>query len=715
MRVFRKVKLVKYTSSKTKFSKPYETRSIEKHQYPTLQKGRERFSQLAIDLWKRLYGEESLTESFLSHVFNKFDVIKVDDKHYKIVGLFTDEFKKDLVKHINKGSKLLKIFDLITERKFIFLKKTFIILHAFFIPELYALLLDLYAKTGKKKYAVYAIDLKSKTWLRVVDSPSIKTKLDWSRLDDIKWSLKSFQKEFIEKYPLLKDRLLLRGYILAFDQGLGKTFTSLVLMHLLKKDLVVIVCPKTLMFNWKNEIQNIFKDPPADEEIYLVGETPKITPKVKYVIVNYERIDKLVNILSTLNRKQIGLIVDESQNFRNIKTKRSQNLIHVTDTFKQIDDILLLSGTPIKSNYAELATYLRLIDPRFDDEALSKWLKVFNIDMSIASDIIRYRLQLISFRRLKTDVLQLPEKKHEIIYVTIPNVDEYTLDAFKQYVRQEIQDRLQKYESQFETYYSQFLSLLDVIKSLAIKYNQKELSKEIDEYKTIISQTKRGKLLETLEDKQLKEQILKIEHDIESFLSEHKYYKLKKQFINLKTLVTRITYRVFGEALGKILHEKRSQMVYEIYKYNIDKVCELINQSTKTIIFTYSTSVVPKLASLIEKHCKVNVVYLTGEIQDRKSVVEKFKKDPNVKVLIASYQVASTGLTLTEADTMIYADKPYREADLKQAEDRIYRIGQDKPVKIIYLKLKSRKKTLQDRIDEIVKYFGNIVKLVMNS
>jgi len=683
---------------------------------------RRRFIQLSNDIWRELYLgielEEQVSDFFLEFLsfLDRFSVEKVDQKHYKISGLFTKEFVNDVTRYINKGSKLLKIFEIITEQKLLVFKKTYVVIHEFFIPDLYAILLDLFAKTGKKKYAVQAIQLKKQTWLKIIDNPKVKTKLYWSRLKDIKWSLKSFQEEFIRKYPILKDRLDLRGYILAFDQGLGKTFTSLVLMHLLRKDLVIILCPKTLMFNWKNEIKNIFKKPPKDSEIFLVGESTKLLPSTKYIISNYERIEEIQSLLAKLPSKNIGVIVDESQNFRNIKAKRTQSLMMLIKNYEtKINDVLLLSGTPIKSNYAELAPYLYIIDPRFDNEALEKWLKVFNVDMSIASDIIRYRLSLIAYRKLKNEVLQLPEKKHIELPVTVPNIEEYTLEHFKEVVQERAAKLFEQYESQFDKYFQQFLSVLDEIKTLAIKNGKTELAKEIDFYRSYVEQTEKGKLFEKIEDKQLVDRLRQIEHDIETFLSDIKEYELKKKFKNLKTIVTRITYRVYGKAFGDTLHELRAKMVYDIFRYNIDKVCKIIQDSTKTVIFTYSTSVIPKLKQLIEQHCKVGVVTITGATKDRGSVIKKFKTDSKIKVIIASYQVASVGLTLTEADTMIYADKPYREADLKQAEDRIYRIGQDKPVKIIYLKLKTDKKTLQERIDEIVKYFGSIVNLVMDT
>ncbi len=42
-----------------------------------------------------------------------------------------------------------------------------------------------------------------------------------------------------------KQKYNLRGLILAFEQGLGKTMTSLALMESLGKDCIIIVAPKS--------------------------------------------------------------------------------------------------------------------------------------------------------------------------------------------------------------------------------------------------------------------------------------------------------------------------------------------------------------------------------------------------------------------------------------------------------------------------------------
>ena len=69
---------------------------------------------------------------------------------------------------------------------------------------------------------------------------------------------------------------------------------------------------------------------------------------------------------------------------------------------------------------------------------------------------------------------------------------------------------------------------------------------------------------------------------------------------------------------------------------------------------------------------------LTGDIikqQDRSKIVNDFQKG-NIDVLICTYGVASTGITLTKSSTVILLDRPWTYADVSQAEDRVRRIGQ---------------------------------------
>jgi len=72
--------------------------------------------------------------------------------------------------------------------------------------------------------------------------------------------------------------------------------------------------------------------------------------------------------------------------------------------------------------------------------------------------------------------------------------------------------------------------------------------------------------------------------------------------------------------------------------------------------------------------------YLDGSSNDRKDQVEKFNKEPNLKVFLISIKAGGLGLNLTEADYVFILDPWWNPAVEAQAVDRAHRIGQKKKV-----------------------------------
>ena len=80
------------------------------------------------------------------------------------------------------------------------------------------------------------------------------------------------------------------------------------------------------------------------------------------------------------------------------------------------------------------------------------------------------------------------------------------------------------------------------------------------------------------------------------------------------------------------------------------------------------------------------------------NLINEFKTNPKVQVLCATTQTLSTGVTLNEANQILFFGTPYRESDVKQAEDRIHRIGQDTPCYVYNILLHSQEKNITGRI-----------------
>lgn len=69
----------------------------------------------------------------------------------------------------------------------------------------------------------------------------------------------------------------------------------------------------------------------------------------------------------------------------------------------------------------------------------------------------------------------------------------------------------------------------------------------------------------------------------------------------------------------------------------------------------------------------------------RQMLVDNFQDDASVRIGILSLQTAGTGLTLTAADIVLFAELSWVPADLVQAEDRAHRIGRRGDVRIEYV------------------------------
>ena len=86
---------------------------------------------------------------------------------------------------------------------------------------------------------------------------------------------------------------------------------------------------------------------------------------------------------------------------------------------------------------------------------------------------------------------------------------------------------------------------------------------------------------------------------------------------------------------------------------------------------------------------------LTGQTANRQRVVDRFQSGEGAPVFLISLKAGGTGLNLTAADYVFHLDPWWNPSVENQASDRVYRIGQTKPV-FVY------KMITQDSIEERV-------------
>jgi SNF2 family DNA or RNA helicase len=110
----------------------------------------------------------------------------------------------------------------------------------------------------------------------------------------------------------------------------------------------------------------------------------------------------------------------------------------------------------------------------------------------------------------------------------------------------------------------------------------------------------------------------------------------------------------------------------------MDMLPEMVEEGRKILVFSQFVS----MLNLIEQELKAfNVPYtkLTGQTRKRDEAIHAFQEG-EVPVFLISLKAGGVGLNLTAADTVIHYDPWWNPAVEKQATDRAYRIGQEKPV-----------------------------------
>ena len=230
------------------------------------------------------------------------------------------------------------------------------------------------------------------------------------------------QKEAIQK--LVENK----KFILADDMGLGKTTSTIIAALESGSKKVLIICPATLKINWKREIENY-----SDKTIYI-AESKNFSTEADYVIINYDIIKnfhdpKKKNESQVLASNFDLVIIDEAHYIKNVTAQRTKL---INDIVKNIDRLWLLSGTPMTSRPIDYFNLLSLID----SPVAKNWMayairycqgyqfnvggrKVWNVTGASNLEELRDRTIGLTLRRLKENVLDLPDKIITPVYLRL--------------------------------------------------------------------------------------------------------------------------------------------------------------------------------------------------------------------------------------------------------------------------------------------------------
>ena len=133
----------------------------------------------------------------------------------------------------------------------------------------------------------------------------------------------------------------------------------------------------------------------------------------------------------------------------------------------------------------------------------------------------------------------------------------------------------------------------------------------------------------------------------------------------------------------------------------------------KVIIWAnYQLSVGEIIQKLIKVYGKDSYVHYYGLTpqEDRQKYIRRFQNDPKCRFIVGTPQTGGYGITLTQANTVIYYSNGYDLEKRLQSEDRAHRIGQKKTVTYIDLIAED---TIDEKIVEALRKKINIASEVM--
>jgi len=230
------------------------------------------------------------------------------------------------------------------------------------------------------------------------------------------------QKEAIQK--LVENK----KFILADDMGLGKTTSTIIAALETGAKKILIICPATLKINWKREIENY-----SDKSIFI-SEGKTFSTEHDFVIINYDIIKNFHDTKKKDESQVISanfdlVVVDEAHYIKNPTAQRTKL---INDIAKNVDRLWLLTGTPMTSRPMDYFNLLSLVDSPVSKNWMAYAIrycagyqfnaggrKIWNVTGASNLEELRDRTVGLTLRRLKENVLDLPDKIITPVYLRL--------------------------------------------------------------------------------------------------------------------------------------------------------------------------------------------------------------------------------------------------------------------------------------------------------
>lgn len=217
--------------------------------------------------------------------------------------------------------------------------------------------------------------------------------------------------------------------ILGDEMGLGKSIQSIAAVDILKAYPLLITCPSSIKFNWKEQIEKVIGE---KKKITVLGSKTAFKDGADIYIVNYENLQKHSSNLKKIDFK--STIMDECHYLKNKDAKRS---IICKELSASTNYRFLLTGTAVTKAPVDLVNQLDIIghldyfggQNQFFEKFCDPKKTIFGTDYTGASNLNELAVMLREncfLRRDKKDHLgELPEKTRTKLSVELEDAKTY--------------------------------------------------------------------------------------------------------------------------------------------------------------------------------------------------------------------------------------------------------------------------------------------------
>jgi len=299
-----------------------------------------------------------------------------------------------------------------------------------------------------------------------------------------KASLKPHQEEGVKwLYNLYLNNI--EGGLLADEMGLGKTIQVITFLILAKTKKNLIICPASLVHNWKNEILK-FTDIKEKDISLEIQENSYIT------ILSYESARSKIDKLSKIEYDV--LVLDESQKIKNQSTQIFEAIKKIKRNFT-----IIMTGTPIENSLNDLWNMLFAINKNLYELYNLKIKPLINDkNYSKAIELTIKMLYPIMLQRKKEQVLNLPNRKNIDIFIEFSQEEQKEYDRlvkiFISAIKSGLSGRIQSIALEGLLRLRQFCSIHQILPSSLLNNHSlkdSKLEKTLDITKKIIKSNKK--------------------------------------------------------------------------------------------------------------------------------------------------------------------------------------------------------------------------------